>query len=361
MMKDGRFHLNPGEHAAMPAEAPGLGRWIDMVPYERLGGHHNIQTKRGCTRRCIYCTYNRTLEGFEPRLRRPEDVADEIEDALGRYHPPGFEFVDSVFNSPLDHSRAVLEEIAGRPWKTELTTMGMHPEGLDAEYLDLMWRAGFRSFMITPESGSETMLRNYRKGFTRDAVVRAAEAVSKTDFAAWWFFMAGGPGEDLDTLDETLAFVRQHMQTGTAVQIACLFLGVRLYPGTDLWHTAVAEGRIRDSADPLDNLWYVSDSLDVDEAIRRICETACACPNVYLGLDERVLKLSGLVAFVCRALRAKGPYWRYLPIGNNLAVKAGLRLPRRAKVVADQIRNALARQHAAPPTPEKSAERRYPS
>jgi radical SAM superfamily enzyme YgiQ (UPF0313 family) len=331
----------------MPAGSPGLERWIDMVPYQRLGGHHSIQTKRGCTRHCIYCTYNRALEGFAPRLRPPGDVVDEIEEALARYHPSGFEFVDSVFNSPLDHSRAILEEIGRRPWKTELTAMGVHPEGLDAEYLDLMWRAGFRSFMITPESASDAMLRNYRKGFNRDAVVRAAEAVSRTSFATWWFFMIGGPGEDLETLDDTLAFVRQHMRSGTAVQIACLFLGVRLYPGTDLWRTAVAEGRIRESADPLQGLWYLSDSLDLDETLRRISGTAAACPNVYVGLDEGVLKLSSLVAFVCRMLKARGPYWRYLPIGNTLAIKAGLRLTGRAKGVASQIRSVLARQHEA--------------
>jgi hypothetical protein len=38
--------------------------------------------------------------------------------------------------------------------------------------------------------------------------------------------------------------------------------------------------------------WYLSDSLDLDETIRRICETAPACPSVYLGLDEDVLEFS---------------------------------------------------------------------
>jgi anaerobic magnesium-protoporphyrin IX monomethyl ester cyclase len=345
MLKDGRFHLVPAQYDAMSPESPDLGRWIDTAPYHRLGGSYNVQSKRGCTRHCIYCAYNRALEGSEPRLRRPVDVVDEIEEALARYHPPGFEFVDSVFNSPLDHSRAVLEEIARRPWKTELTAMGVHPEGLDREYLDLMWKAGFRSFMITPESASDEMLRNYGKGFMRDTVIRAAEAVKQTRFAAWWFFMIGGPGENMETLCESLDFVRRHMGTGTAVQIACLFLGVRIYPSTGLWHTAVAENRIQENADPLQGLWYLSHSLDLDEAVRRIYEAAAGSPSLYLGLDEDILGISRLVAFACRMLRARRPYWRYFPLRNVLAMKSGLRLAPRPRDLADQIRSALRRQH----------------
>ena len=112
----------------------------------------------------MYCTYNQSLEGARLRLRNPIDVVDEIEDALKKYGPDTFEFVDSVFNDPVDHSMSILEEIIKRPWKARFTAMGVHPRGLDKQYLALMWRAGFRSLMITPESVSDTMLANYSKG-----------------------------------------------------------------------------------------------------------------------------------------------------------------------------------------------------
>ncbi len=58
-------------------------------------------------------------------MRSPIDVADEIEEVLSKYHPKTFEFVDSVFNDPLEHSTAILEEIVRRPWKAHFTAMGM--------------------------------------------------------------------------------------------------------------------------------------------------------------------------------------------------------------------------------------------
>ncbi len=194
-MVAGKFHLTEPKLTKFDSRSPDLGRWIDTKPYQKIGSSYNIQTKRGCRQHCIYCTYNQSLEGNSLRLRSPIEVVDEIEEALFKYHPKSFEFVDSVFNDPIEHSIAILEEIARRPWKANFTAMGMHPRRLDSEYLALMWRAGFQSFMITPESASDTMLRNYKKGFTMAEVIRAAEAINRTSFSTWWFFMIGGPGK----------------------------------------------------------------------------------------------------------------------------------------------------------------------
>ncbi len=74
--------------------------------------------------RVHYCTYNQVLEGNRLRLRSPVEVVDEIEEAFYQFHPETFEFVDSVFNDPLDHCQEILAEIIRRPWKARFTTMG---------------------------------------------------------------------------------------------------------------------------------------------------------------------------------------------------------------------------------------------
>ena len=145
--------------------------------------------------RCIYCTYNQVLEGNQLRLRSPSEVVDEIEEAFYQFKPETFEIVDSVFNDPVDHCREILEEIIRRPWKAHFTTMGVSPKNLDSQFLKLMQRAGFTSFMISPESASETMLTNYQKGFALGDLRRAAEAINKFSFPVLWYFLAGGPGE----------------------------------------------------------------------------------------------------------------------------------------------------------------------
>ena len=124
MLFEGKFHLTKPAHSALLNRHPALDEWIDMRPYKELGGSYSIQSKRGCRQRCIYCTYNQSLEGNKLRLRRPSDVVDEIDEAVHRYSQKSFEFVDAVFNDPLEHSVAILEGIIRKPWKAEFTAMG---------------------------------------------------------------------------------------------------------------------------------------------------------------------------------------------------------------------------------------------
>jgi hypothetical protein len=346
LMKDRRFHLTPPDYPPFQFEAPEVGNWVDMAPYERLGGSYNVQSKRGCPHRCIYCTYNSSLEGHRLRKRNPSEVVDEIEEAVLKYRPRTVEFVDSVFNDPPEHTRAILEQIIRRPWKAEFTAMGVQPLHLDREMLDLMWLAGFRSFMITPESASDTMLSIYRKGFCRDNVIHAAEAVAHTGFSVWWCFLLGGPGETHATLQESLDFCRQYLRLrrGSARNVAQLFFGVRLYPGTDLWQSSLREGIIAPDADPIQSLWYVSPQLNVQYALDQMEEAAAACPEILLGYDEGYLLFSDLAAGLCRLLGERPPYWRLVRKLNALALKLGFRFALRPKDLAQRIEDVLSRQ-----------------
>ncbi len=346
MLLGGEFHLTAPRLAEFNFRPADLGRWIDIQPYQEIGSSYNIQSKRGCRQRCIYCTYNQSIEGNQIRLRSPTDVADEIEEALSKYNPKTFEFVDSVFNDPLEHSMAILEEIIRRPWKAHFTAMGMLPRNLDGTYLDLMWRAGFRSFMITPESASNEMLASYRKGFSRLDVVRAAEAINKTSFAAWWFFMIGGPGETNSTLQDSLNFALRYLQKNgrPVTHVAHFFTGVRIYPGTKLWKIALSEGFVNDRTDPLETLWYLSEELDLDRAVEQMNEAASRCPEIYLGFDERVLAFSRIAATVFGLLRLPRPYWRYFRAANRFGLSTGIRFMYRPPDIGKMIRDALRRQ-----------------
>ncbi|NLI80999.1 MAG: radical SAM protein [Deltaproteobacteria bacterium] len=342
----GEFSMTPPVLRDFPSVDAQLGRWIDMKPYMRMGSSYTIQTKRGCLLQCIYCTYNQVLEGRNLRLRSPVEVVDELEEALLKYRPESFEFVDSVFNRPYDHCMEILEEIVRRPWKARFTAMGVHPVRLDAPFLDLMWRAGFRSFMITPESASETMIRSYRKGFHKDDLVQAAEAVRKTGFTVMWFFLVGGPGETNRTLQETLDFNFRHLRMvkRPPYNMSNFYLGVRLYPGTEMWRIAMEEGFVTDRSDPLDSLWYVSEGLDLTRAVRQMVDAASLCPEIVLGFDEQFLALSWIVSRVGGLFRMAKPYWRHTWGLNQLLIKTGFRFPSGPPPMVARIRESLRRQ-----------------
>jgi radical SAM superfamily enzyme YgiQ (UPF0313 family) len=88
-------------------------RYIDLSPYRQFDASLQIQTKRGCALKCIYCTYNQ-IEGHRNRFRNPQFVADEIEYLLMKTGINGVEFTDSTFNVPLDHAKAVLRAVSAK-------------------------------------------------------------------------------------------------------------------------------------------------------------------------------------------------------------------------------------------------------
>ncbi len=344
--RDGRFILNPPALISFERTRADVGRWIDLRPYQAMGSSYTIQSRRGCRNKCIYCTYNQLLEGQAMRLRDPRDVVDEIEEAILRYHARSFEFVDSVFNDPFDHCVQLLEEIIRRPWMASFTAMGVSPRGLDAGFLQLMQRAGFNSFWVTPESACSTMIRNYRKGFTLDDIVAAADAIRTTNFTVLWDFLIGGPGETNQTLQETLDFIVEDLVRDTRPPYYTInfFLGVRVYPGTTLWDIAMSEGFVSSQSDPLQQLWYVSPSLDLDRALDQMVEAARSCPEIISGIDEKYLELSGIARFFGKFVTIPKLYWRLMYAGNKMVRKTALRVSFDQSRIVNDIKRQLAAQ-----------------
>ena len=54
---------------------------FDNGAYLKWGGMGNLQTKRGCPFKCIYCTYP-VIQGCKVRLRSPKLICDEIKRIL---------------------------------------------------------------------------------------------------------------------------------------------------------------------------------------------------------------------------------------------------------------------------------------
>jgi radical SAM superfamily enzyme YgiQ (UPF0313 family) len=343
---NGKPALNQPVYAKFASGNPLLGKWIDLGPYAKNGASYNVQTKRGCSQKCIYCSYNQALEGHGIRLRPAGEVVDEIEEILLKYKPLSFEFVDSVFNQPYGHCYEILEEILRRPWKTEFTAMGVSPKHLDRDLLRLMWRVGFRSFMISPETASPKMIANYGKGFTIDDLVHAAESINKTRFTVLYFFLLGGPGEDESTIQETIDFTEKYLTEAKRppYTMANYYLGIRVYPNTILWDMAVEQGYFRPEANPLEQLWYISESLDLDRTVSQLTRAASRAPEISLGFDERYLVISKLITKMGDLFNMAKPYWRHYWGANRILVNAGLRSFLQPRRLPDLLRAQLMRQ-----------------
>ena len=64
-----------------------------MRYYLEKGNVAALQTKRGCERQCIYCTYS-LQEGPRIHARDPRAVVDDVACLWQRYRPASFFFAD---------------------------------------------------------------------------------------------------------------------------------------------------------------------------------------------------------------------------------------------------------------------------
>ena len=285
-------------------------RWVDLKRYAGRGGPYSIQTKRGCALKCVYCVYN-NIEGFAYRLRRPEHIADEVEEAVRDHGVKQVDFVDSTFNLPLSHARAICDELAHRALPVELSTMGLNPAGVREDLVQAMGRAGFTTVMCTPESASDVTLTTLRKGFKKRAVIEAARILRGADMPTYWFFMLGAPGETMDTVKETLQFCEDHIPPHHMVLFST---GIRVYAGTPLERVCKDQGWF-DEDDPLFlPSWYLSPELELEELYRTLVRAATAHPN-WMTNAETVVKptVATMMKHAFRAVGWSGPFWQHLP------------------------------------------------
>jgi radical SAM superfamily enzyme YgiQ (UPF0313 family) len=216
---------------------------VDNITYFKLGGQIGVETKRGCSRNCIYCA-DRLSKGTLIRVRRPAEVADEVETLLAK----GIDVLhlcDSEFNVARNHASAVCEEFVRRGFGNRLrwyTYMAVVP--FDKELAAIMRKAGCVGIDFTGDSASEKMLGVYRQQHSRKTIASAVRLCRENDITVMIDLLLGGPGETPASVKETIDFVKQ-----INPDCAGAPLGVRIYPGTDMALMMAAQGPMETNPD----------------------------------------------------------------------------------------------------------------
>jgi radical SAM superfamily enzyme YgiQ (UPF0313 family) len=189
----------------MSTLSPGDRSLVDARYYERFG-IESLQTKRGCPLHCDYCTYP-IIEGRVGRVREPAAVVDELFASLEQQPATSHVFVvDSVFNLPTGHAKAVCREMIDRkvaiPW-----TCYANPLGFDGELAELMAEAGCAGMEVGADSGSDAILTRLRKGFTTEQIRELHRIAAQVGIPDCHTFILGTPGESFDDVLRTLDFI----------------------------------------------------------------------------------------------------------------------------------------------------------
>ena len=205
--REGQLVSNPParDFVVLDALPPPDRRHVDPRHYQRVG-IDSVQTKRGCPMQCTYCTYP-LIEGNRGRLRDPDAVVDEMLRAL-EVQPDikHFFVVDSTFNLPTRHAKAVCEAMVRRGLRTPWTCYA-NPMGFDAELAELMARAGCAGMEVGSDSGCDDVLLRLRKGFTTARIREFHRLAADAGLRDCHTFVLGSLGETLDHVRRSLDFI----------------------------------------------------------------------------------------------------------------------------------------------------------
>ncbi len=296
--------------------APDYLCWIDAATYRRVLSTTPVQTKQGCPFRCVYCTY-RKIEGRAFRTADPEAVAEKVDELSSR----GFrdiEFVDSLFNAPLEHARQVCMAVARRRCRARLQSLELNPAFFDDGLLADMQHSGFVGYGLTVESASDRVLEGLRKGFTAAEVHAAAAVVKRYPLPCAWIFLLGGPGETRETVKETLLFAERHIRKA---DVAFFNVGIRIYPDTELEEIARKQGvLIEERRAMLRPVFYLSPEVESDWLQAQVRVFMANHPNA-ISADSLSLPFLPAIHRTAYWLGLRPPLWKY-----TRSIRRGLRL-----------------------------------
>ena len=226
-----------------------------MSFYLKMGNIGSIQTKRGCTHKCVYCSYP-ILEGSSIRCRDPQTVVDDIQMLIDTHKAKYIFFTDSVFNDDQKHYLDVVREMAKRGISTPWTAF-FKPEKLDDEIIALMKQTGLKAAELGSDASTDTTLRRLGKSFLFKDIIECNDTFVRSGIATAHYYMFGCPGETRETVLEGIENIKNLKKT-----VSFIFMGIRILPGTGLESIARKQGILSSGQDLLEPVYYISPNID---------------------------------------------------------------------------------------------------
>ena len=212
---------------------------LDKYRMPFLGRRYTwVLTNRGCPYSCTYC-FEGVVWGKSVRFRSAESIYKELE-YLRSHNVRNILFLADLFTFDRDGVLELCDLIIGRGLKVRWTC-NSRVDTIDEEMLVKMKQAGCWLIAFGIESGSQQVLDNVKK----DAKVEQAEVAinlcQRHGIKTWGYFIMGLPGENRQTVRETIDFAKR-----IPLDIA-LFHVAMPYAGTEFYFQSVANGWLNTS------------------------------------------------------------------------------------------------------------------
>ncbi|MFC1679208.1 B12-binding domain-containing radical SAM protein [Elusimicrobiota bacterium] len=209
-----------------------------------------VMTSRGCRYKCCFCA-GWLASGRKVRLRSAENVLKEIDLLVQEYGAKEIIFTDDEMYADRDRCVRIFEGLIERNHDIIWKNMNLAAWRMDHELMKLMKRSGCYQVTISPESGSDRVLRKIiHKVGKAEQSRNVVKWCKELDIEIEADFVIGFPGETWDEIRESTNFAEELDADAIKIAIATPF------PGTELFDKAVAGGYL-----PADFDFYRDDML----------------------------------------------------------------------------------------------------
>jgi anaerobic magnesium-protoporphyrin IX monomethyl ester cyclase len=209
-----------------------------------------VLSSRGCRLKCSFCAAP-LISGSGVRLRSAENVLAEIDMLVKEYEIKELIFTDDEMYADRERCITIFNGLKERNYDLIWKNLNLASWKLDREILELMKETGCYQIIISPESGSDRVLKKIiHKPGNKKQILQVAQWCKELDIEVNADFVIGFPGETWDEIRETMAFAEKLNVDQVKFAIATPF------PGTELFQTAVDGGYL-----PADFNFYRDDTL----------------------------------------------------------------------------------------------------
>jgi radical SAM superfamily enzyme YgiQ (UPF0313 family) len=265
--------------------------------YWEKGGVLNIQTKRGCPKKCIYCTYP-LIDGCNVRVLNPDIIIENIKELNAKKKIDYLFITDSIFNIDEEYNFSFAEKLIKANLNIKWAAY-FSPYKLNKKLMTMLKKSGLSHIEFGTDSLSNTQLKNYKKDFLFEDILESSNICNELGIFFAHFLIIGGYGETNQTLDETLAN-SQHIKN----TVYFPFFGMRIYPNTELEQIAIREKIIQENTNLLKPEYYISKNIDLNSFKQKtkLAKERWVLPEEDFSVAMSKMRLKG----------KKGPLWEYL-------------------------------------------------
>jgi len=193
---------------------------------------------RGCPGRCNFCSTWWIWKHW--RCRSAKNITDEIEYLHNEFNIKHFKFLDDCFTVDRNAIIQFCDEIERRKLRIAFTVQ-TRGDCIDQEVLERLHGIGNYLMEIGVESGSQKILDIMGKNTDLKKLEENIMLAKKIGYKVNQLLIVGNIGETIDTVNETIKFVKR-----TDPDVTSVGNGIMIFPGTSVYQHAKRAGLIDD-------------------------------------------------------------------------------------------------------------------